>query len=76
MRRGPESVRPCPVYQEGWPMDLYEMFDANGVESVSKMGLVTGLDEVDCMRKSSASYQLEVVALLLLEMKVKDDRPS
>ena len=39
-------------------------------------GLVSGLDEVDCMRKSSASYQLEVVALLLLEMKVKDDRPS
>jgi hypothetical protein len=76
VRKVPESAKPCPVYQEGWPMDLYEMSDVNRMEYVSKMGLVTDLGEVSCTRKSSASYQLEVVALLLLEMKVKDDRPS
>ena len=39
-KREPESVRPCPVYQEGRPMDLYEMLSVNEMEYVSKMGLV------------------------------------
>jgi hypothetical protein len=74
-RREPESVRPCPEDLEGWPMDLYEMLSVNEVGYVSKTGLVIDLDEVGCMRRSSAAYQQVVVALLLLKLKVKDVRP-
>jgi hypothetical protein len=75
-RREPESVRPCPGYREGWPMDLYEMLSVNEVVYVSKMGLVIGLDVECCRRRSSAVYQPVVVALLLLKMNVKDVSPS
>jgi hypothetical protein len=75
-RREPESVRPCPEDREGWPMDWYEMLSVNEVGYVLKMGLEIDLDEVGCMRRSSAAYQQVVVALLLLKLKVKDVRPS
>ena len=64
--RGPESVRPCPEDLEGWPMDWYEKPSVNEVGYVSKRGLEIDLDEVGCMRRSSAAYQQVVVALLLL----------
>ena len=68
-KKEPELVRPCPVYQEGWPMDLCEMLIVNEVEYVLKMGLAIDLGEVDCKRRSSAASQPVVVALLMLKQR-------
>lgn len=56
-------------------MDSYGMLRGNEVEYGLMMELVNDSDEARCTRKSSASYQLGVVALLSLKAKVKDVKP-